>query len=125
VSDAGSLPAAPSKARSPAGAKRIAWTPDRLWSALLSDDKKLIAAALCCSLSNVYARVQRCRATSPGGSGSRQVLDRNVHRPMARMLDGARFEALAAVAFVSPSPPPVFDHLLAGAGRGVQVRPRG
>ena len=33
-----------------------------------------------------------------------------------------RFEALAAVAFVSPSPPPVFDHLLAAAGRGVQVR---
>jgi hypothetical protein len=25
------------------------------------------------------------------------------------MLDGARFEALAAVAFVSASPPPVFD----------------
>lgn len=38
------------------------------------------------------------------------------------MLDGARFEALAAVAFVSPSPPPVFDHLLAAAARGVQVR---
>lgn len=41
---------------------------------------------------------------------------------MARMLDGARFEVLAAVAFLSPSPPPVFDHLLAAAGRGVHVR---
>jgi phosphatidylserine/phosphatidylglycerophosphate/cardiolipin synthase-like enzyme len=41
---------------------------------------------------------------------------------MATMLDGARCEALAAVAFVSAPPPPVFDHLLAAAGRGVQVR---
>ena len=41
---------------------------------------------------------------------------------MATMLDGAQFEALATVAFVSASPPPVFDHLLAAAGRGVQVR---
>ena len=38
------------------------------------------------------------------------------------MLDGARVEALAAVAFVSASPPPVFDHLLTAAHRGVQVR---
>lgn len=38
------------------------------------------------------------------------------------MLDGARYEVLAAVAFISPSPPPVFDHLLAAAGRGVRVR---
>lgn len=102
--------------------KRIAWTPDRLWSALLSDDKARVAATLGCGLSNVYARVQRFRATSPGGSGFRHVLDRDVHRLMAKMLDGARFEALAAVAFVSPSPPPVFDHLLAAAGRGVRVR---
>ncbi len=40
---------------------------------------------------------------------------------MATMFDGARVEALAAVAFVEPSPPPVFEHLLA-ADRGVQVR---
>ena len=38
------------------------------------------------------------------------------------MLDEARHEALAAVAFVSPSPPPVIDHLLAAARRGVEVR---
>ena len=122
MKDAGSPPAAPSKDRSPASAKRIAWTPDRLWSALLSDDKQQVAATLGCGLSNVYARVQRFRATSPGGSGFRHVIDRDVHRLMARMLDGARFEALAAVAFVSPSPPPVFDHLLAAAGRGARVR---
>ena len=41
---------------------------------------------------------------------------------MATMLDGAHFEALAAVAFVSASPPPAFGHLLAAADRGVQVR---
>ena len=41
---------------------------------------------------------------------------------MATMLDAARFEALAAVAFISTSPPPVFDHLLSAADRGVQVR---
>jgi hypothetical protein len=41
---------------------------------------------------------------------------------MATMLDGAHFEALAAVAFVSPPPPPAFGHLLAAADRGVQVR---
>ena len=52
----------------------------------------------------------------------RHVVDRDVHRLMATMLDAARFEALAAVAFISTSPPPVFDHLLAAAGRGVQVR---
>ena len=120
VRGAGSPPAR-SKAVS-AGAKRIAWTPDRLWSALLADDKERVAAALGCGRSNVYARVHRFRATSPGGSGLRHVVDRDVHSLMARMLDGARFEALAAVAFVSPSPPPVFDHLLAAAGRGVQVR---
>jgi len=64
-------------------------------------------------LSNVYARLQRFRATSPGGSGLRHVVDRDVHRLMATMLDATRCEALAAVAFVSASPPPVFDHLLA------------
>lgn len=41
---------------------------------------------------------------------------------MARMLDEARHEVLAAVAFVSPAPPRVFDHLLAAAHRGVAVR---
>ncbi len=41
---------------------------------------------------------------------------------MAAMLDDTRVEALAAVAFISASPPPVFDHLLAAADRGVQVR---
>jgi len=88
----------------------------------LSDDKQQVAATLGCGRSNVYARVRRFRATSPGGSGPRHVVDREVHRLMARMLDGARFEVLAAVAFLSPSPPPVFDHLLAAAGRGVHVR---
>lgn len=122
VGDAGSPRVAPSEARSPTTAKRIAWTPDRLWSALLSDDKARVAAALGCGVSNVYARVQRFRATSPGGSGFRHVVDRDVHHLMASMLDAARFEVLAAVAFVSPSPPPVFDHLLAAADRGVQVR---
>lgn len=117
-----SPPAAPREARSPSRAKRIAWTPDRLWFALLADDKKRVAAALGCGLSNVYARVHRFRVSSPGGSGFRHVVDRDVHGLMSRMLDGARFEALAAVAFVSPSPPPVFDRLLAAAGRGVQVR---
>lgn len=116
-----SPPPATSKAAS-AGAKRTAWSPDLLWSALLADDKEQVAAAQGCGLSNVYARVRRFRATSPGGSGFRHVVDRDVHRLMARMLDAARFEALAAVAFVSPSPPPVFDHLLAAAGRGVPVR---
>lgn len=114
-----------SKAKGPASARvkqRIAWTPDLLWSALLADDKERFAATLGCGVSNVYARVQGFRATSPGGSGLRHVVDRDVHRLMGRMLDGARFEALAAVAFVSSSPPPVFDHLLAAAGRGVQVR---
>lgn len=117
-----SPPAAPREARSPSRAKRIAWTPDRLWFALLADDKKRVAAALGCGLSNVYARVHRFRVSSPGGSGFRHVVDRDVHGLMSRMLDGTRFEALAAVAFVSPSPPPVFDRLLAAAGRGVQVR---
>lgn len=41
---------------------------------------------------------------------------------MARMLDDARHEAVAAVAFVSPNPPPVFEHLLRAARRGVSVR---
>jgi hypothetical protein len=107
--------------RSPT-AKRIAWTPDRLWSALRADDKRRVAAALGCGLSNVYARVQKFRSTSPGGSGFRHVVDRDVHRLMATMLDGAQFEALATVAFVSASPPPAFGHLLAAADRGVQVR---
>lgn len=102
--------------------KRIAWTPDRLWFALLSGDKKRVAATLGCGLSNVYARVHRFRVTSPGGSGFCHLVDRDVHRRMSRILDEARFEALAAVAFVSPSPPPVFSHLLAAAGRGVRVR---
>ncbi|MFT5141468.1 MAG: phosphatidylserine/phosphatidylglycerophosphate/cardiolipin synthase-like enzyme [Rhodothermales bacterium] len=105
-----------------ARAKRIAWTPDRLWFALRSDDKKWAAARLGCGVSNVYARVHGFRATSPGGSGFRHVIDRDIHLMMARMLDGARYEALASAAFVSPSPPPVFDHLLAAAGRGVDVR---
>jgi phosphatidylserine/phosphatidylglycerophosphate/cardiolipin synthase-like enzyme len=123
VAGGGSPPAARPRARSrSAGGERISWTPDRLWSALLSDDKERVAATLGCGLSNVYARVRRFRTTSPGGSGLRHVVDRDVHRVMARMLDGARFEVLAAVAFVSPSPPPVFQHLLAAAGRGVQVR---
>ena len=103
-------------------AKRIAWTTDLLWSALQSDDKRRVAADLGCGLSNVYARLHKFRTTSPGGSGLRHVVDRNVHRQMVTMLDGARVEALAAVAFVSASPPPVFDHLLAAADRGVQVR---
>lgn len=111
----------PSTAPSATGS-RIAWTPDLLWSALLSEDKQRLADALGCGLSNVYARVQRFRATSPGGSGLRHAVDRDVHRLMARMLDGARFEVLAAVAFVSSPAPPVFDHLLAAAGRGVRVR---
>ncbi len=38
------------------------------------------------------------------------------------MLDEARHEVLAAVAFVSPAPPQVFDHVLAAAYRGVGVR---
>ena len=114
---------AKSAARPPSPtAKRIAWTPDRLWSALRSHDKRRVAVALGCGLSNVYARLQRFRSTSPGGSGLRHVVDRDVHRLMATMLDEVRCEALAAVAFVSASPPPVFDHLLAAAGRGVQVR---
>lgn len=123
VIDGGSTPTVRSNPRSrPASVKRIVWTPDRLWFALRSDDKKRVAETLGCGLSNVYARVQRFRATSPGGSGLRHVVDRDVHLVMARMLDGARYEVLAAVAFISPSPPPVFDHLLAAAGRGVRVR---
>lgn len=101
---------------------RIEWTPDRLWSALRSDDKTRVAANLGCGVSNVYARVQGFRATSPGGSGFRHVIDRDIHLLMASMLDGARHEVLAAVAFVSPSPPAVFDRLLAAAARGVDVR---
>jgi len=124
---AGNAPGSPSPgAGSPARpqsapAQRIAWTPARLWSALLSDDKRRVAGALGCSLSNVYARLHRFRSTSPGGSGLRHVVDRDVHRLMATMLDEARVEALAAVAFVSASPPPVFGHLLAAADRGVRV----
>lgn len=102
--------------------KRISWTPELLWSALQADDKKLVAAKLGCGLSNLYARVEGFRGTSPGGKGLRHFVDREVHGQMSRMLETARYEALAAVAFVSPSPPPVFDQLLAAAGRGVQVR---
>ena len=109
----------PSSSGSPT---RIAWTPNLLWSALQSEDKGRVAATLGCGLSNVYARLHRFRSTSPGGSGQRHVVDRDVHRLMVTMLDGARVEVLAAVAFVSASPPPVFDHLLAAADRGVQVR---
>jgi hypothetical protein len=123
VSGAGSPPEARPKARSSSPAvKRIVWTPDWLWFALRSDDKKRVAAIFGCGLSNVYARVHGFRATLPGGGGFRHVVDRDVHRLMASMLDGARFEVLAAVAFISASPPPVFDRLLAAAGRGVQVR---
>ena len=114
---------AKSKARGPLGAaKRLAWTPDRLWSALQADDKRKVAGALGCGVSNVYARLHRFCSSSPGGSGMRHVVDRDVHRLMATMLDGARCEALAAVAFVSASRPPVFDRLLAAAARGVDVR---
>ncbi len=102
--------------------KRIAWTPDLLWSALRTKDKRQVAAALGCGLSNVYAQLHKFRASSPGGSDPRHVVDRDVHRLMVTMLDGARVEVLAAVAFVSASPPPVFDHLLAAADRGVKVR---
>ena len=38
------------------------------------------------------------------------------------MLQAARYEVLAAVAFVSPVPPPVFEKLLAASARGVEVR---
>jgi phosphatidylserine/phosphatidylglycerophosphate/cardiolipin synthase-like enzyme len=38
------------------------------------------------------------------------------------MLEEARFEVLAAVAFVSAEPPRVFDQLLAAGNRGVRVR---
>ncbi len=102
--------------------KRISWTPNRLWSTLRSEDKKQVAAGLGCSLSNVYSRLQRFRATSPGGSGPRHFVDREIYRHMARMLQAARYEILAAVAFVSASPPPVFGQLLAAASRGVEVR---
>ena len=93
-----------------------------LWSALLSEDTKCVASAHGCSLSNVYTRVRTFRASPPGGSGFRHSVDRDIHRLTASMLDGARYEVLAAVAFVSPSPPPVFDRLLAAASRGVEVR---
>ena len=112
-----------SYARTPSpGKTRIAWTVDRLWSALRSDDKRRFAAALGCGVSNLYSRVHEFRATSPGGTGLRHVVDRDIHLLMARMLDLARHEVLAAVAFVSPVPPPVFDRLLAAAQRGVEVR---
>jgi phosphatidylserine/phosphatidylglycerophosphate/cardiolipin synthase-like enzyme len=111
------------KPRPPAGRRnRILWTPDRLWAALRSEDKKRVAANLGCGLSNVYARVQRFRATSPGGSVFRNFKDRDIHPQMARMLEAARYETLAAVAFVSAPPPPVFEQLLAAADRGVRVR---
>ena len=79
-------------------AKRIAWTPALLWSALQSDDKRRVAATLGCGLSNVYARLQRFRSTSPGGSGQRHVVDRDVHRLMVTMLDGARLSSRSASA---------------------------
>ncbi len=101
---------------------RIAWTTDLLWAAIRAADRKQFAAAVGCSLSNVHARVREFRASSPGGSGMRHVVDRDIHLLMGRMLDSARHEALAAVAFVSPSPPPVFDRLLSAARRGVKVR---
>ncbi|NNE70325.1 MAG: hypothetical protein HKN29_08165 [Rhodothermales bacterium] len=41
---------------------------------------------------------------------------------MDRMLDEARREVLAAVAFVSPEPPAVFAQILNAAKRGVDVR---
>lgn len=117
------LPPRRSYTRNPShGKMRIAWTVDRLWAALRADDKKRFAAALGCSISNLYSRVQAFQATAPGGTGARHVVDRDVHLLMARMLDSARHEVLAAVAFVSPVPPPVFDRLLASAQRGVVVR---
>lgn len=98
------------------------WTTNRLWSALLCDDKKALAARLGCSAANVYERTKRFRATSPGGFGLRHFSDREIHRQMGSMLAAARYEVLAAVAFVSPQPPPVFDQLLCAARRGVDVR---
>lgn len=99
-----------------------AWTTSRLWSALLCNDKQALATRIGCSATNVYARVQRFRATLPGGSGMRHFKDRDIHRQMAKMLEAARYETLAAVAFVGASPPPVFDALLDASKRGVQVR---
>lgn len=101
---------------------RIRWTPDLLWAALRAEDKRRVAESLGCGLANVYARLQRFRETPPGGSGVRHFKDRDIHLQMGRMMEAARYEALAAVAFVSPSPPPVFEELLAAADRGVRVR---
>ena len=102
--------------------RRNAWTTHRLWSALLCKDKKALASRLGCSATNVYSLAQRFRSTSPGGSGLRHFSDREIHRQMSKMLDDARHEALAAVAFVSPQPPAVFEHILRAAQRGVDVR---
>ena len=102
--------------------RRPSWTPNKLWWALRSNDKKRLAARLGCSTSNVYARLRRFRATSPGGSGLRHYSDREIHRQMGTMFAESRFEVLAAVAFVSPEPPAVFEHLLSAARRGVDVR---
>lgn len=112
----------PNTTPSSARERRTLWTPDRLWSALRSDDKNRVAVELGCGASNVYERVRRFRASTPGGPGFRHVMDRDIHVLMAGILDGARHEVLAAVAFVSSPPPPVFDHLVAAAGRGVEVR---
>lgn len=106
-------------ARKPRGRQ---WSASRLWAALMCSDKKALAGRIGCSSTNVYSRVQRFRATSPGGSGLRHFSDRDIHRQMALMLDEARFEVLAAVAFVSPDPPAVFEQLLSASRRGVDVQ---
>ena len=102
--------------------RRRSWTPDGLWEALLSDDKKALAVTHGCSPANVYARTRKFRTTSPGGSGLHQFADREIHPQMSRMLQAARHEVLAAVAFVSADPPPVFEQLLGAARRRVAVR---
>ncbi|MBO6575170.1 MAG: phospholipase D family protein [Rhodothermales bacterium] len=118
----------PDRPRGPLGrgrreaTKRIKWTPDRLWLAWRAEDKTRVATTLGCGLSNVYARIQAFRSTTPGGSAARHFVDRDIHLQMGRMLQDARYEALAAVAFLSPAPPPVFDDLLAASRRGVRVR---
>ena len=102
--------------------RREAWTPDKYWQALRAEDKQRVAETFDCSVANVYAQARKFRAGAPGGAANRFVVDQEVPRVMAAMMDEARFEVLAAAAGVSASPPPVLDHLLDAARRGVDVR---
>jgi phosphatidylserine/phosphatidylglycerophosphate/cardiolipin synthase-like enzyme len=104
------------------GKRGQAWTPGKFWLALRHKDREALAATLGCSTANVHKQVRRFRRSSPGGRGTRVVLNRDNHRLMGRMMDAARFEVLAAVAFISPSPPPVFRRLLGAASKGVDVK---